>query len=171
MISTNLISITTKLHFSKLTDTNIKSILINYLNYYNNLIKNIDTEFPIEIPIPQDLSLPINPQLNESIINNDPNLLSWLQENLTSNNDLDPPHHTSIHSNITPSDFETFSNDILSEIDKHSNTELYDDSETETETEVMKQKIYVDKYSEPTNQESNYTTKRGRSTSKINYKV
>lgn len=127
VISNIIITLSKNLYNSKLTDGNIESILLNYLNYYDNLNN----------PMMDNLN---NPVLDNTIIDND--ILDFINATLTN--------------------FETFSNKgDPAGIDY--NTELYDDSDTDISTNnvnILKYELFPD-----------YTTKRGRRTRKINYKI
>uniref|UniRef100_A0A6C0EI41 Uncharacterized protein n=1 Tax=viral metagenome TaxID=1070528 RepID=A0A6C0EI41_9ZZZZ len=167
VISNIIITLSKNLYNSKLTDGNIESILLNYLNYYDNLnnpmMDNLNNPITDNLnnPITDNLNNPITDNLNNPITDNLNNpMMDNLNNPVLDNTIIDNDILDFINATLT--NFETFSNKgDPAGIDY--NTELYDDSDTDISTNnvnILKYELFPD-----------YTTKRGRRTRKINYKI
>ena len=71
VISNIIITLSKNLYNSKLTDGNIESILLNYLNYYDNLNN----------PVMDNLNNPVMDNLNNPVVDND--ILDFINATLT----------------------------------------------------------------------------------------
>jgi len=175
VISNIIITLSKNLYNSKLTDGNIESILLNYLNYYDNL--NNPMMDNLNNPITDNLNNPITDNLNNPITDNlnnpiTDNLNNPITDNLN-NPMMDNLNNPVLDNTIIDNDILDFINATLTNFETFSNkgdpagidynTELYDDSDTDISTNnvnILKYELFPD-----------YTTKRGRRTRKINYKI
>jgi len=183
VISTNLSSISNRFAISKM-DTDIKSILDNYLKYYDIIIKqklikqgiNLDTLNSTEPVITGPTTL-----INQQSLNTDEPVTTFsiptdyeLNIDSISNyieNTVTYPQNVNSVINGNPSLNNTFCND-LSEDETISDHTEYDELTLHPGLVDEEPKVYINKYYDISDKVDSleYVSKRGRKSKKINYK-
>ena len=183
LISTNLCSISNRFSISKI-NSDIKSILDNYLKYYDIIIKqklikqgiNLDTLNSITSPNITGPTTLINQQsLNTNITDNPITTDYELNINSISNYIEDAVTYPQNVNSIINANSSPNSNTLwnyLSEDETISDHTEYDELTLHPELVNEEPKVYINKYYDiPDKMDSlEYVSKRGRKSKKINYK-
>ena len=157
IISTNLFSISTRFNVSKM-DSSIKSILNNYLNYYDFIIKQKLLNQSIDLDILNSVSNTVNPITTEPTIN---------QQSFEAVATVPYPENVNPVINQNSS----LGSNYLSEDETISDHNEYDQLNQVLVNDDPK--VYIDKYCDISNKADSsiqYLSKRGRKSKKINYK-